>query len=213
MSIACTDSSLPVQPIVGYISFEWLGFPVLSPNSVVLSTNDTGTIKNPVPRPTKGLRHLKQKSAFNLFSDKEKPFIAWFLLALFHLKRGGWVCARLCVCRERERESITHAPQPPLAHVPARATLYRGGGARIINADWLIALETERACARIVLEQWCVPDWHFPPSLLRFPPPLSLHITPGYEPHIPAVFLPLISANWASFSVLWKFGICAQTVK
>lgn len=66
--------------------------PVLSPDSVVRSTNDKTTIKNPVPRLTKGGRHLKQKSAFNLFSDKEKPFIAWFLLVLFHLKRWGAGC-------------------------------------------------------------------------------------------------------------------------
>lgn len=53
-----------------------MNVPVLCPNSGALSTNDTGTIKSPVPQLTKGLRHLKQKSAFNLFSDKEKPFIA-----------------------------------------------------------------------------------------------------------------------------------------
>lgn len=32
-----------------------------------------------------------------------------------------------------ERESITHTPQPPLVHVPARATLYGVGGEVVVG--------------------------------------------------------------------------------
>lgn len=99
--------------------------------------------------------------------------------------------------RERERKHNTHACEYTHSHTHTSLLLWsvcqrelpytvgggRWGGARIINADWLIALETDRSCARIVLKQWSVPDWHFPPSLLRFLLPPSLPPPPSLSPH------------------------------
>ncbi len=45
-------------------------------------------------------------------------------------------------------------------HVPARAALLWDAG--IINAEWLIALETDQSRERHCPDQWSVSDWHFP---------------------------------------------------
>lgn len=173
-----TDYTWPVIINI-IITINWLHVPAQSPEGVVLCANDKrdNNKDSCSAAHKKGLRHLKQKSAFNLFSDKEKPFTAWFLLVLFHLKRSGGLGVRVgaCVCGDRDEKAQyahthTQASSGPCATVcyPRRRGERNGGGWGVINADWLIALETDRSCARIVLEQWSVPDWHFPPTLLRF---------------------------------------------
>lgn len=106
-----------------------------------------------------------------------------------------------------ERESITrhplHFPHPtPSASFSSvcqwgeeEEGWRRGGG--VINADWLIALETDWSCTRIVLKQWSVPDWHFPPSPPLLPyftsssfSLLSLSLYPPLSLYLFAAFLP-----------------------